>query len=120
MKQLYLFANMTTQTFSSKDIIVSDNLDLLVNNQQVPTDSMILLVCRAGQLRIEINQMSYDIKENDLLGADKRKFAVAKGRETRYSLSRTEAYPRGRRGRFAKPLDREYLVRGFESLCLRQ
>ena len=67
MKQLYLFANMTTQTFSSKDIIVSDNLDLLVNNQQVPTDSMILLVCRAGQLRIEINQMSYDIKENDLL-----------------------------------------------------
>ena len=28
---------------------------------------MILLVCRAGQLRIEINQMSYDIKENDLL-----------------------------------------------------
>ncbi|MGN0236305.1 MAG: helix-turn-helix domain-containing protein [Paludibacteraceae bacterium] len=58
---------MTTQTFSSKDIIVSDNLDLLVNNQQVPTDSMILLVCRAGQLRIEINQMSYDMKENDLL-----------------------------------------------------
>lgn len=36
-----------------------------------------------------------------------------------YINERAETYPRGRRGRFAKPLDRESLVRGFESLCLR-
>ncbi len=50
-----------------EDILISDDLDALVNNNQVPAASALIIVCRQGRLRVELNQDSYEIQQNDLL-----------------------------------------------------
>lgn len=50
-----------------KNILISNDLDALVNNQQVPTASALIIVCTQGRLRVELNQDSYEIQKDDLL-----------------------------------------------------
>lgn len=50
-----------------QNILISDDLDALVNNNQVPVASALIIVCRSGKLRVELNQDSYELQQNDLL-----------------------------------------------------
>lgn len=50
-----------------ENILISDDLDALVNNNQVPVASALIIVCRQGRLRVELNQDNYEIQQNDLL-----------------------------------------------------
>ena len=50
-----------------ENILISDDLDALVNNNQVPVASALIIVCHQGRLRVELNQDSYEIQQNDLL-----------------------------------------------------
>ena len=52
---------------STPDIIVSEDIDLLAERQQMGTQSMILLFCREGILHIELNNNHYDLFPGDLL-----------------------------------------------------
>lgn len=48
-------------------ILLSDDLDKLVANHQIPTSSALIIVCRSGSLRIEVNQDCYELHQADLL-----------------------------------------------------
>ena len=50
-----------------KNILISNDLDAMVNNHQMPTASALIIVCTQGRLRVELNQESYEIQQNDLL-----------------------------------------------------
>ena len=52
---------------STPDIVISDDLDFLVQSQRIANDAMLLVFCRAGSLRIELDRRHYELHVNELL-----------------------------------------------------
>lgn len=50
-----------------RHILLSDDLDALVNERCMPTASALIIVCKQGRLRIELNQETHLLETDDLL-----------------------------------------------------
>ncbi len=58
---------LDTDKLPYKNILISKDLDTLVNTNQVPLASALIIVCKQGRLRIDLNGESYDVHQDDLL-----------------------------------------------------
>ncbi len=50
-----------------RNILISDDLDAMVNDNKMPEASALIIVCKCGRLRVELNQESYEMQKDDLL-----------------------------------------------------